>query len=372
MKIVCHLSILHFRKDIRILIRECYSLVQAGYTVHFIVADGQGDETIEGVRIHDIGLPDRLPIRFFTTHRQLLRKALEIRANLYHFHDPELMLISLKLKVTSAKVITDVHEDLPQQFLESPNHNWFHRQLSSWLVDKMEQFYYPKLDAIITASPIVANRLKSYNMIVESIGCFPDLVTEFSFKTSPPSTPSHELVYVGSISAIRGIKETVELLEGTTWKYLLLGDFQTYGLENKIKNLPAWQEQVTYLGYTHERKKIINTIKSGRIGMATPLPNKNYATTYFLKIFEYMAAGIPVIGTNFPFWKTIIEDNECGITVDSTDQEAIKAAIQFLLDNPTIARKMGANGRRAIVDHYNWNQEKQKLLCIYEHLLQES
>ncbi len=90
------------------------------------------------------------------------------------------------------------------------------------------------------------------------------------------------------------------------------------------------------------------------------------------KMFEYMSAGIPVIASDFPLWREIIEGCGCGICVDPLDPKKIAEAIDYLVDNPEIARRMGENGRKAVYDRYNWDVEEKKLLALYDSLLREN
>lgn len=95
----------------------------------------------------------------------------------------------------------------------------------------------------------------------------------------------------------------------------------------------------------------------------------NYLDSLPIKMFEYMSAGIPVVASNFPLWKEIIEKNRCGVCVDPLSPKDIAKAINFIVQNPQIAQKMGENGKRAILEKYNWQIEEQKLFNIYEGLL---
>lgn len=87
------------------------------------------------------------------------------------------------------------------------------------------------------------------------------------------------------------------------------------------------------------------------------------------KLFEYMSAGIAVIGSHFPLWKDIIENYSCGICVDPTDPKQIADAINFLQQNPEIAKEMGARGREAVISTFNWESEQQKLISFYNKLI---
>ncbi|RME94040.1 MAG: glycosyltransferase [Bacteroidetes bacterium] len=362
---------MHYRKDLRIFVRECRSLARAGYQVHYVVADGQGDELLEGIHIHDVGLRRPLPWRFIETHAAIKAKAVELAADLYHFHDPELMRMGLQLKGNGAKVIADVHEDVPKEMLGNTKKSWPRRQLSAFAVDRLEQFILPKLDAVITPTPILEARLASASRRIQTIGCFPDLEGEFPAQpildTQAADKP-YDLVYIGSIGPLRGLIENVQALAGTSWTYALLGDFQG-GVAQQLFELPAWKTNVSYLGFTQERTKVLEVLGKARIGMATLLPHPNYATAYCLKVFEYMAMGLAVITSDFPFWQALIDECQCGLTVDSTDVKAIQSAVDYLLTHPAEAQQMGRNGRRAIEQKYNWATQEQLLLNLYYQLL---
>jgi glycosyltransferase involved in cell wall biosynthesis len=81
-----------------------------------------------------------------------------------------------------------------------------------------------------------------------------------------------------------------------------------------------------------------------------------------------MAAGLPVLASDFPLWRALIEEARCGLTVDPLDPRTIAAAIVTLLDDPEAAEAMGARGRRAVEATYNWSTERTKLLELYASL----
>jgi glycosyltransferase involved in cell wall biosynthesis len=84
------------------------------------------------------------------------------------------------------------------------------------------------------------------------------------------------------------------------------------------------------------------------------------------KLFEYMLADLPVICTDFILWKEVVEKNNCGICVNPRNVTEIAKAIQYLIENPDIAKKMGENGRKIVIEKYNWKEEEKKLLEIYK------
>jgi glycosyltransferase involved in cell wall biosynthesis len=98
-------------------------------------------------------------------------------------------------------------------------------------------------------------------------------------------------------------------------------------------------------------------------------PAPNHVNAQPNKLYEYMSAGIPVIASDFPLWRQVVADTECGLLVDPQDPETIGAAIQWLLERPEEAEAMGQRGQQAIETRFNWNNEAGKLLELYRLLL---
>ena len=369
-KKICHLTVLHFRYDLRIVTRECLSLVQKGYDVHYILNDGRGQEAFEGLHIHDLNAPTTALKRFTKTHYNCLRKALSLQANVYHFHDPELMIVGLILKILGKKVIADIHEDIPNQIKGSIKKNKFNRHLFSSIISRLEKWILPFLDAVITSSPFVENKLRPFSKKIVNIACFPDLRTEFSGLPNK-GNEKYDLVYTGSISPLRGIIETLDVIEKTDINFALAGDFQGKNLEKQLKEKPAWRKNTTYLGYIENRLDYVNLLYNSKIGLTTLQYNPSFEATYCIKMFEYMAAGIPQISTNFDYWKKWFTHLDCIIFVDPTNEKQVKSAITYLLSDPENAQRMGKNGREAVENLLNWQSQEKKLFKLYKEILEQ-
>lgn len=362
-----HLTSAHSRYDARIFIKQCRSLASRGDTVSLVVGDGKGDEVKDGVGIIDVGQsPGRLS-RIFKTTRRVFRKAVQLDADVYHLHDPELIPVGLKLKRMGKRVIFDAHEDVPKQLLGKPYLGPLRLRILAGLFSKYEKYACSKFDGIVAATPYIRDKFLAIHPRTVAINNFPVLG---ELDAAVPWEVKHdEVCYVGGIGAIRGIRETVAALElvQSAVRLNLCGRFTEPALEAEIKANLGWR-RVNELGFL-DRIGVRDVLGRSIAGLVTLHPIVNYLDALPVKMFEYMAAGIPSISSNFPLWREIVEGNECGLCVDPLDPEAIAKAIDYLITHPDEARRMGENGRRAVLEKYNWSIEEAKLLAFYKQVL---
>lgn len=361
---VAHLTSVHPRDDIRIFIKQCRTLAAHRFDVTLVVADGKGNAYRDGVAIADVGRPTGRMSRIVSTTRRVFDKALELDADLYHLHDPELIPVGLRLKRMGRTVIFDSHEDTSLQLMAKPYLGPVSRRVLSALFAAYERYACSRLDGIIAATPSIRDRFLAINRATVDINNFP-MTGEFD--PAPPwSAKSDQVCYVGAISGIRGIQQMVEALDGmqSDIRLNLVGRFLDPAAEAAARAHPGWRRVVEW--GVLDRAGLRNVIGQSMAGLVTLLPYPNHIDSLPTKMFEYMSAGIPVIASDFPLWRAIVEGNRCGICVDPRDTKAIGAALAYLAAHPDMAKSMGENGRRAVREKYNWDLEATRLIDFYK------
>jgi len=367
---VCHFSSAHRGLDVRIFNKECASLAAAGYETHLVInADPNDVEMAAKCNVTVHPLPPRSSggrigrMLLHTWHCYRLAKSL--KADIYHFHDPELIPHGMLLAITGKKVIYDVHEDLPRDIETKEWIPGWARNLAARLFGGLEHFGAKYFFSIITATPHIENRFKKINLNALAINNYP-LINELAPEKGA-RTRLNQVCYVGGLSRIRGIRSLIDaMVYLPNVRLVLCGRFAEADLEDELMALPGWA-QVDYLGHV-DREGVRKVMSESFAGMVTLLPTPAYLDSLPIKMFEYMSAELPVIASNFPLWRDIVHGAIAGFCVNPESPDAIAAAIRRLADDPAQVDEFGKAGRKAVLIKYNWPTEASKLIQFYRNL----
>ncbi len=362
---VCHITSAHSRYSTRILLKQCKSLAMNGYDVYLLVNDDKDNEIIDGVKIISIRNKDRNRLdRFLKVNKKLFNKAIEIDADIYQLHDPDLLPLGNKLKKRGKKIIFDSHENVPMQIKDK---QWIPkpiRNIVSWAYEFYEKYSIKKYDAVISVTPNTAKRLKKTNPNTVIITNYPIVNKNENIVRNPTKA----ICFAGGINEQykhHNILEAIEEIDDI--KYILAGNGTSEYL-NMLQSLSAW-DKVEYKGWvphTEVKKIYSRSIAGMAIHQSTQIMARG--TLGVIKLFEFMEAKLPIICSDYPLWKDIVNQYNCGICVDPNDVEEIKSAINYIIENPEEAKKMGENGRKAVIEKYNWGTQEKVLLELYENL----
>lgn len=362
---VVHLSTAHGRFDTRIFFKECVTLAAQGYEVSLIIADGLGDDRKANVNIIDIGPSGGRINRILNAPKRAFPVALSLDARVYHLHDPELLPVGIKLVNAGKIVVFDAHEDVPKQLLNKPYLNYPARWLLSKGFSIFERWSCRKLSFVVSATPFIRDKFLGMNIPTVDVNNFP-LIEELATSQINWLDKEKKICYVGGIGRIRGILEMVEAMNlvKSDVRLQLGGNFSEPEVEASARAHRGWHkiDELGWLGRGGVREVMCKSMA----GLVVLHPVENYIDALPVKMFEYMAAGIPVIASNFPLWQNIVEGSKCGVCVNPLNPKEIAEAIDRIVNNPIEAERMGRNGREAVERHFNWDIEKKKLINMYE------
>lgn len=367
-KHVVHMTTVHHPFDTRIYHKECQSLQKAGHHVTLIAPGIEEAARESEINLIPIKKYRNRFLRMVLATGQVYRKARQLKADFYHIHDPELLPVARLLKRKNNVIIYDIHEDnvtsiMQKEYIPKPirkliasvfsiAERTLSRKLELCLAEKYYKDLYPRGKCILNYPILNQNLLR-------------DEIDHRSIKD--------ELIYTGNVTVERGAyiharlpsidpQISVHCIGKCPRK--LAEQMFTIAAENKHRLTIRGVDQ-----YVPREEIDASYISRGWLaGIALFPPSKHYIQKELTKFFEYMSAGIPIICSDFPVWKNFVHTYACGIAVNPDDEQAIKSAIDYLRNHPDEAKKMGKNGRKAVLDHLNWHIEEEKLIQWYDEL----
>jgi glycosyltransferase involved in cell wall biosynthesis len=363
---IVHLTSVHSALDPRIFKKECRSLARAGF--HVTVVGPHPQDTVEElVHIRAVKKYRSRIARMTRTVWHVFQHAKELDADVYHFHDPELILVALLLRSSGKNVVYDIHEDYPKDILFKSYLPRWSRGAVARLAEHFEKAACRHLSAIVSVTPSIAARLQASNPRTIVLYNYPypeELIGE-----DPALWKDRKLAatYVGTITPQRGISQIVRAME-------LLSDSLEATLEiagdhmpEPVMKLKGWS-RVRFHGPL-DQPNTYRLLRQARVGLMCQHPIPPFLESIPVKLFEYMGAGLPVVASDFPLWRTMLDDLQCAIFVDPFNVREIARAIEYLLTHPHEAEEMGRRGQAAVMDHLNWNTQAPKLVNLYAELM---
>lgn len=359
-------SSVHPYDDSRIFHKQAVSLVKAGYQVELHAVADFAEKEEQGIRIVGVKRANKRWKRLWSGWT-LYRRAIKSGADLFHFHDPELLPWGVLLAWrTGCPVIYDSHEDLPKQLHTKL---WIPKLLRSplsFLVHRVEKWLAKQLAAVITATESIRDQFESARQVTV-IKNYPLPISV----TPEKADEKNRILYVGGISYLRGYREMIRMMDfipaELEAELHLIGPLQHIAPEDRDPE--KLKQKNVYLHGRIPFEEVQSWLGKGKVGLVCLHPIENYRESLPIKMFEYMAAGIPLVATDFPLWKEIVEKSNCGFVVNPLEPKEIAEQVTRLLTDEALRVQLGENGRRAHLEVYNWKAEEKKLLSLYSQLL---
>jgi hypothetical protein len=297
---------------------------------------------------------------------RVYQEAVKHSADVYHFHDPELIPVALLLRARGKRVVYDIHEDYPKDILAKQYLPGWSRQWVARVIEHVEALACRRFSALVAVSPAIADRFQRINSRTVVIYNYPypeELIGEDAL---PWERRRPGVSYIGTITTQRGIVEIVsamgELRDSVPATLEIAGD----RVPEEVTKLPGWS-RVKFHGVL-DQASAYRLLRETRAGLICEHPIPSFLESIPVKVFEYMGAGIPVVASNFPLWRKMLDKIGCAIFVDPTNVREIANAIEYLLTHPLEAEEMGRRGQAAVIDQFNWNTQAEKLVSLYQDL----
>jgi glycosyltransferase involved in cell wall biosynthesis len=305
----------------------------------------------------------------------IYRLALTTQADLYHFHDPELLLIAPWLQRVAARpTIYDIHEVYPD-FIKVKDYMpvWL-RYPIAWSFQVLEPSLASRLGGLIFSDDAIASQFHRINLPKITLFNFPSrfFVNQAAEKTSQITTRPPIILHLGGHERNRGtalmIKAFAQVLQSIpTARLFLVGHFMPPSLQNEVQ-MDIDQHNLEHAVKIIGRVPFDNIgeyLKQAAVGWVPwqpyPKNDKNIPT----KLFEYMSYGVPIVSSDLNSTRPFIQNGENGFLVDANNPGAHAQAIIKIINEPQLAYRMGQKSKHLAATIYNWDSEEKKLESFY-------
>ena len=392
---ICFLADKHNLHDERIYWKMAVPLKERGYDVYYLLIR---DEIKKGITKEGIKY-EILKVKTFSKNRYLnlilkninpsnnykilFKKAAEIKADVYHFHDLWINKIGKRLKRLPQKpsVIYDVHEpfaiDIKDYVGGQSKIKWLVNLYADY-IDQWEKRCAKQYDFIIATEENVRDKfIKALSdKKVEVIYNFTDIYKNFD--STSLRNKEYDFIYCGGITESRGalkILEAIKIAKKTipNIKGVYVGRYTPDTLKIKLQKFIDDNDLEKNIQlFSHVKyEEVSEFYNNSKVGLITWLPSKALNIKMPIKIFEYMAFALPIIGSDFGHIKEYIDKDNCGIVVNPNSPEDISNAMITLLTDRSKYDLYSKNGRKATLEKYKWDFEFKRLTGFYTKALNE-
>ena len=364
--------------------KEAASLVRAGHDVTVVAEWAPGlpvREERQGYRVVRVRRgAARLPgLRLLQYRRRLIRALRMTAPEVIHAHDSDaLEPVAAVARQRRVPYVYDAHELWTDQ--ENRGRTELYFRLWRFYYRAIQRLLVPRAASVVTVSPPIAAELRRRYRLreVALVPNYPEISGPLEARSirdlaaasgRPISDGSAIVLFIGGVHLGRGIDDIVRAIAAvpaTAGVFLGSGEppehvrslAEALGIEDRLHFLPR-------VGSS----EVIPFAASADVGITLTEPislNSRYALPN--KLFQYMAAGIPVIASDYPQVAEIVLAHRAGLTVDPADGQAIANAVRAVVADPRAAREMGRRGREAVERAYNWEVAARTLVAVYDRI----
>ncbi len=361
--------------------KEARTLLGDGYRVT-VVADAaaglpsrehRDGTVVVRVRRRGTAVPG---LRYLAHELRLMGVLLLLQPDILHAHDSNALVpVALAARRRGIPFVYDAHD----LWLGRPrrDRSRLYFGLSQVTYRLIERTLIPWAAAVITVSRPIADHLaRRYGLgRVDLVHNYPDRHPvarrdlRERFDASASSVDRRLVLYLGALMGGRGLEELADAAAHFEDAELVLLGSGALEAELARRIRLAGSGDRVHLVAPVPPDQVVDYAASADVGVSPIVPScLNYRYSLPNKLFQYMAAGIPVVASDFPQVREIVEGSGCGLVVDTSRPADIAAAVNRILADPAWALAMGERGRAAVEERYNWSTAAETLLSVYARL----
>lgn len=371
---ICHVTTCHNSHDIRVYWRECAQIQEEVKKVSLVAPAERPEITAENIEI--IPYVSKPPVGWrqrFSAAYKAAKTAADQPADLYHFHDPELLLpMARTFRHSQRAIVFDAHEWYGATIRQDRG---IYGRVASQLYSAVESYALRSLSGVVSVTPQIVARYEKRVPHVALVRNFVDMDKILEVVPDLPPTVPGRLLFSGTLDqkSLFPLAEAIKLLadDYPELQVHLAGSFISERFQQELED--HWHhfgvsDRLQYLGRL-PHKELLAYASRCMMGLVLFWPWENVKVALPNKLFEYMAVGLPVIVPDLPNQREIVEKEQCGLWCDTSDAHSIAATIRSALENSAAFPLMRVNGRTACQERYQMKHEARSLLALYEAVL---
>lgn len=377
---------------------EAYSLIKAGHEVHLFSLDydkkGPAKEEINGIKVHRYNagkLIYKLSALSYTNgwFKKLVVKKIknfinDIMPDVLHVHDMVIAEAVMEVNDTNfhKPLVLDLHENRPEIMQFYPHlkkfpgkqliniGKWKEKQLE--LIKRADHVVLVTKEAINVAASETNIAVEKFTDVANTVE--PDIYWNYKLdkKIISKFKKGFDIVYVGDTGLRRGTDTAIDAINLLINKIpeiqlVLVGQSsEDELLKRKVFEL-GLTSNVLFEGWK-DVSKFPSYIEGAEVCISPLHRNKHHDTTFANKLFQYMAGERAVIVSNCDAQANVVKETDCGLIFKAGDAKDLADCLLELYKNPLRAKEYGMNGKKAVMDKYNWEETSKGLISLYKRL----
>jgi glycosyltransferase involved in cell wall biosynthesis len=294
-----------------------------------------------------------------------------------HIHDLPLSIIGAEVKHKfNVRLVIDLHENWPALIKTAAHTQTFlGRLLSSnrkWV--NYEKKVLPEADMVVTIIEEAWERIINLGIDPGKVCMVSNTINYDNLSINPKKRKDDSFVifYGGAINRHRGLQLVLEALKicaanNCDVNLWIVGDGSFKNSLEELSRSLNIENNVRFFGHK-PFNEMLELLAEADAAIIPHIRTDNNDASSPNKLYQYMYLNKPIISSDCTSLKRIISETRTGFIYMNNSSEDLASLIETLKDNRSLLHEIEGNGRKAVIENYNWNIDKQRLITAYSQL----